>query len=126
MIPSRIATSEAFILGSAMAAMAIFKVTMVIFLSLPPNRPRALAAVKLVFCTLSDQFRFEFSQGGKDTKYKAAIGRCCVDLSPCIGKHLKTDIALVQFINCVNQMFQITPQAAQFPNNRCIAWLQRL
>jgi hypothetical protein len=45
-IPSRLATSEAFVLESVMAAIAIFNVSTVIFRGLPPKRPRALAAAK--------------------------------------------------------------------------------
>jgi hypothetical protein len=48
-IPSRLATSLAFVFGSAIAAMAIFIVSMVILRGLPPNRPRALAAARPAF-----------------------------------------------------------------------------
>jgi hypothetical protein len=124
-MPSRRATSPACVFGSAIAAIAIFKTSGVIFRGRPPRRPRARRRQPRPGA-LANQLRLEFGQGGKDAEHQLAVGRGGIDLGAGAGQDFQPDATLVELIDGVHEVLEIPTQAVELPDHQRISGLQGL
>jgi hypothetical protein len=91
--PSRVATSAATALWSAIAAMAIIQGGAIHFARSSAHPTARTRGGQTSHGALGDKFAFELGKGGEDAERQATVGRRRVDLRARPGQHLQPDTA---------------------------------
>jgi len=114
-MPSRLATSAATALGSAMAAMVIIRVALIHLAGTPAHAAPRSCCGQPGRRALGNQLALELGEGCEDAEGKPAVGGRCVDLGSSAGQHLEADTADAQILGRDDEMSKIAAETVELP-----------